>query len=416
MSDLGAMMAKRKTTTLLMGIFTFCAMYCVFGDSLKRYYRPVGLKSSVSEYREGIRAAETMEAKAAESPEALRDWILKTGAETPLIHSKWYVDLWGEKYPEWTRQKRAEREFGRALLERLDEMAPEIPEMKDSVTRARTAGVLFDLAEWLRKEPGYGNAWLDYRLQDLGAVCMAYLIADLSFPDEQLRGLMKGIVEPSNIVRWQIDVVNVEAPGSPFSHGNPGAMLNIPENQWYKGYHRCKQWAGDHDLGKTFKMKRELLPKRLAFFVDAPLPKPWTTLNIWDLKWHQRLVLGWYSINIPHIQDFFTYRMTVGAFPTEPPPRWKLRGGDLPGHPGFEALDAALDHAYPRELNYPGGAALVYYDVIHNMLLAEDEHRVQMANMHRAWMIEHNVGSPAKPKDPGNPDEIPSGNDTERHD
>jgi len=110
------LMTIPKKRLLIIAALSLCAMYCVIGDSLKRYYRPVGLKSSVSEYREGIRAAETMEAKAAESLEALRDWILKTGAETPLIHSKWYVDLWGEKYPEWTRQKRAEREFGRALL------------------------------------------------------------------------------------------------------------------------------------------------------------------------------------------------------------------------------------------------------------------------------------------------------------
>ena len=132
---------------------------------------------------------------AQKGPAALLEYIRETGENAPLIYSQWYVDRLAVQNPKKAETEQARREFGRVVLQSLENMAPLLRSPADGQTRQEAAATLLGLADWFGEQPGYGNALLFSRLQDLATVPLAYLIADMSYPETNLVAMSARLVD-----------------------------------------------------------------------------------------------------------------------------------------------------------------------------------------------------------------------------
>lgn len=301
-----------------------------------------------------IEQAQRLTTFAQKGPAALLEHIRETGEGAPLIYSQWYVDRLAVKNPKRAGTEQAWREFGRVLLQSLENMAPALRSAADAQTRQEAATTLLDLADWFGEQPGYGNALLFSRLQDLATVPLAYLIADLSYPETNLVAMSARLVDFPDEVKRNALVLNRESPEPifdvpPTAKSSAGvwnvkekaavadSVVNPLERAWYRKVTDIRKWQKDHDKQRGLpegKRHRDAVPEALAFFVDdeygAKAPKPFTTLNQWDGKYHRRLFLGLGGHNIGDVNAFLLFRQKVGSFPTNPPSWWKPGDGVFP--------------------------------------------------------------------------------------
>lgn len=337
---------------------------------------------------------------AQKGPAALLEYIRETGESAPLIYSQWYVDRLAVKNPKKAETEQARREFGRVVLQSLENMAPSLRSPADAQTRQEAAATLLDLADWFGELPGYGNALLFSRLQDLATVPLAYLIADLSYPETNLVAMSARLVDFPDEVKRNARVLNTESPEPifdipPTAKSSVGvwkvmekakiadSVVNPLERAWYRKVSDIRKWQKDHDKQRGLpegKRDRDSVPEALAFFVDdeygAKAPKPFTTLNQWDGKYHRRLFLGLGGHNIGDVKAFLLFRQKVGSFPTNPPSWWKPGDGVFPT-PTSAAFDEAWAPFRSEYAGQDGPAARVYDAVQSNSFYDEDTRKAK---------------------------------------
>jgi len=301
-----------------------------------------------------IEQAQRLTTFAQKGPAALLEYIRETGESAPLIYSQWYVDRLAAKNPKKAQTEQARREFGRVVLQSLEDIAPTLRSPADAQTRQEAATMLLDLADWFGEQPGYGNALLFSRLQDLATVPLAYLIADLSYPETNLVAMTARLVEFPDEVKRNAQVLNIEAPEPIFDVPSTAkssvgvwkvmerakiadSVVNPLERAWHRKVTDIRKWQKEHGKQSGLpegKRQRDAVPEAWAFFVDdeygAEAPKPFTTLNQWDGKYHRRLFLGLGGHNISDVKAFLLFRQKVGRFPTDPPSWWKPGDGAFP--------------------------------------------------------------------------------------
>ena len=258
------------------------------------------------------------------------------------------------KNPKKAETEQARREFGRVVLQSLEDIASGLRSLADAQKRQQAVATLLDLADWFVEQPGYGNAVLFSRLQDLATVPLAYLIADLSYPETNLVALSARLVDFPEEVKRNARVLNTESPEPifdvpPTAKSSVGvwkvmekakiadSVVNPLERAWYRKVADIRKWQKEHDKQRGLpegKRDRDAVPEALAFFVNdgygAKAPKPFNTLNQWDGKYHRRLFLGLGGHNIGNVKTFLLFRQKVGSFPTNPPSWWKPGDGVFP--------------------------------------------------------------------------------------
>lgn len=347
-------------------------------------------------------------------PEALLRHVRETGMRAPTIHSQWYVDRLAESEPERVEAEQAGREFGRSLLEALESTAPTLREPADSAARQAAAETLLDLADWFGEAPGYGNALIFSRLQDMATVPLAYLVADLSFPEAELAAMLDRLVDYPEEVRRNARVLNEESSTTLFKvpQDVPSCVgvwktkdrerivngICLPlENAWNAGAAKVVQWQGKHggDSGMPAgKQIRDAVPAELAFFVDdssEARTKPATVLNLWDRKHHRSLFLGLGGHNIRDTRILFLFRQLVGGFPTEPPTWWQP--GDLSFPTPGSAAFYVVWQPYWSEYGPQNGTAARMYEAVKNAAFYDEDTR--RSKLHKA--LERNAGGGVGP-------------------
>lgn len=289
---------------------------------------------------------ERMIEAARKGPAELLAHVRETKTPSPLIYSQWYVDRLAAKDPQRGKTEQAHREFGRVVLQSLEALAPTLTAPADTQTRQATAVMLLDLADWFGEPSGYGNAFIFIRLQDLATVPLAYLIADLSYPEASLTTMVGRLVEYPDEVKRHVRALNVEAPEPIFEvptgirscagvwrseerNKLADRIVGPLERTWLSKLGEVRAWQQEHKTRAkrpTGKESRDELPESLAFFVDDDFsvgPGGATTLSEWDKKRHQRLWVGLTNWNIRHVKGFLLFRQKIGGFPTTPPSWWK---------------------------------------------------------------------------------------------
>lgn len=294
-------------------------------------------------------------------PEML-DIASDKGIGAPKINSKYYAELIARQEPALAPLEQAKRTFGLNVARRLDEMAAELQRQSTSELRAEQAAQLLDLATWFETEKGYGNYFLVIRCENLAAVPLAYLTADLGFPMEKITALRNRVMPKDEEREFRKTVLNSEAP-SPFIGELTGSQSERDEQMqiaWSKGWHAMSDWFQARNININH-WKRSDLPESLAFFLDESPKGPKTTVESWNMDRHAGLVNGFRDVSFQNLEGFMKYRELVGKFPTEPPAWWK------PDDKLLSATDAAFMNAWEpfRREHGPqyGPAALVYGEV-----------------------------------------------------
>ena len=322
---------------------------------------------------------------------------------SPQIHSAWYVSELPKQQvgkSDWERQK---RQFGRRLVETLEQTSKDVLELKDAAGRERAAAMLLDLSEWIAQTPGYGNMLLFNRCQDMATVPLAHLIADLSYPEAKLDAFMARLRTWEDMVGMSADALNSELPVPIFvaGKGSDSAEMQRPvevstwhnldevrrpiKMTWQTGASQVYTWVKEnlpqYTMSRGEKV-RQALPANLRFYCDDELfgPEAGTTLRRWEVKFHTGFVAGLGGWNPNHIRYLLLFRKKVGKFPAEPPAWWK---------PGDRSLDtpvkAAFEQAWqPFRMQFGpiyAAAALVYEEVASNTFYDQDtrDNRLQQA-------------------------------------
>jgi len=310
---------------------------------------------------------------------ALVDHIEDTQMQPPLIYSKWYVDRLAETDPDRAKLEYAWRTFGRNLLERLEAMSNDILSMSKNSEREVVAEALLYLANWFRSRPGYGNAFLYSRCQDLATVPLAHLIADLEYPEDKLEILVGRLRHYEEDYDFFAQALNTESPETIFSAARSGSAIERSQPMakvWAKGGQKILKYRkqeGENDIYEQSAARRKTLPEDVQFYCDDRGKRrsrsEYTTLARWDRKEHHQLVLGLGTHNPKRVKNLYRFRLKVGAFPTEVPAWWDE------GDPHFKtSLQAAFEMAWkPYRSEFgPSIAAEVLESVLGNTFFDHD--------------------------------------------
>jgi len=255
----------------------------------------------------------------------LLETVSRESMAVPMINSKYFVERIVKKEPALAPLERAKRAFGYKVAQALDGVATNVQKKASSDERVLQAEQLLNLGAWLKTQIGYGNYLLFSRCENLTAVPLAYLIADLSFPLEKITVLRNRITSSSEDREFRRTVLNREAP-KPYIDplvGTDSEQDDQMQMVYYKQWNIMVDWFEAHKVTRG-NWKRSALPDDLAFFLDESPSGLKTTVGSWNIDRHSSaLVNGIYDKNIKHIDYFFTYRQLVGKFPTTPPKWWK---------------------------------------------------------------------------------------------
>lgn len=284
------------------------------------------------------------------------------GTPAPLIYSQWWVDLITD--PKQKPVEQQQRELGRQIALKLDEEAQRLPKLTTAKDREAALKFLLDLTDWLAASHGYGNLFLLNRSQNLAAVPLAYLTAELSYPANQIEIWLSRFKGIQNQIAVRIEVLNRELGKEYFKdreYNVSGAKKRLWES--YGGEETFKTNGLEYFWSEGLKVivaqrtakklkwpfpeatDRPSLPKQEAFFVDdeyAELEAPHTTTNLWDSKHHHRILggLGGEGL-LKDIRYLLLFRQQVGHFPTKPPAWWKEGDSSY-----YSATDAAFSIAW----------------------------------------------------------------------
>jgi hypothetical protein len=267
------------------------------------------------------------------------------GTPAPLIYSQWWVELITD--PKQKPVEQPQRDLGRQIALKLDEEAQRLPKLTTAKDRESALKFLLDLTDWLTSSHGYGNLFLSNRSQNLAAVPLAYLTADLSYPASQIEVWLSRFKGVQNQVAVRIEVLNREL-GKEYFKAREYNISEAKKRLWEEyGGEETFQTTGleylwfeslkavEQQTAKKLKRRyyeaiaadRSSLPKQEAFFLDDEARllslQPYTTTIWWNLKQHYNVLLGIGGERLlREIRYLWLFRQQVGHFPTAPPAWW----------------------------------------------------------------------------------------------
>lgn len=289
----------------------------------------------------------------------------------PKINSQYYAGRIAFLEPTLAPLEQAKRAFGLKVAQSLDRIATEIQVQTTSEQRAKQATQLLDLADWFRAQKGYGNYIIIIRCENLTAVPLGYLTADLTFPMGEITALRKRIASRQEEREIRRTVLNSEAP-KPFIDALTGPQSQQDDQMqiaWGNQWHAMADWFKARNVSIDH-WKRLDLPEDLAFFLDESPNGPKKTSGSWEYDLHASLVNGFRDKNIENIDGFAKYRELVGKFPTEPPEWW------TPNDKLHTAVEAAFLEAWePHRHNHGAlyGVAVIVYEQVTSGSLKDSE-------------------------------------------
>lgn len=272
--------------------------------------------------------------------------LLSTAAannwSAPAIPSRWSMQhvLPVEERP----VAEAARGFGAAFLDAIDAMVPAMQSEQGASLQARVE-TLLDAAYWVGGTNGYGNQILAGRARDVAVVGLARMTVDESVAVAIIRALFDRTEAPFDAASIRAAVLNAEAGAGIFPAGATatdadlqqvwriGVARNIldhrrqeptpsgtpgPGRQWFAGV------LADIRQGLSAAGVDPDQPNpNAAFFSDdiKGCPEPATTKRCWDHKWHNALLLQWWTGNRDALDLVLQFREKVGSFPTVPASR-----------------------------------------------------------------------------------------------
>jgi len=258
-------------------------------------------------------------------------FVRANAVESPRIYSRWYVETRVVKrQPDRVPLEEAKRSFGLQFAKALELEAKRVQSITDNTQRKQTTLDLLELGEWIAHGGvGYGNACLQERCMDIATVPLAPLVADLSYPIEEVRGVLGKFPLAKEVYKYLVEVLNQEG-GRPvlpsLKHERKEEISEQIHAVWGTQAQRIGKWLEKHPEydslpfdEQVIRLQKEL-PEELVLFCDDEFHGTRTVVTTWDVKWHKRLC-GYDSQNLSLLRDLLLFREKVGHFP-ETPPKW----------------------------------------------------------------------------------------------
>ena len=360
-----------------------------------------------------LEQARTLASQAEKDIFAISNYIANEKVPSFSIYSQWYVDRLAKKDPIRGELEQARRDFGTKLITTLEAWAKNETLPVTSQEREKQALALLYLSEWIGQKPGYGNALLFVRTQDLASVPIGHLIADLSYPESKLPPLVDRLLYEADATDILIRSLNVESGEHRFTLPVPcpsvagifdsekrGKIYFAKKEQsnfiWHKNMRRIMQiWESRPDWKKhngyfspdiSWKIRDEL-PEDLQFFADDEHPQGMEAgMGIdymWPRKFHKQLLLG-FQLRAAAIKGFLLFRQCVKKFPTTPPPSWYPGKDNIIDTPIKAAFEVAWrPFAKGEFLNYHAcGYAARCYEAIRDNKFYDYGTQRRMENEH----------------------------------
>lgn len=248
------------------------------------------------------------------------DSVIKGNWKSPHIPSRWHVDRISDSQHKMIDE--AAREMGATMADTLNELPAKLQSITDNQVLYRYASSLLRLSQWCGEGEGYGNLFLAQRCLDLGAVITARLAADLAFPISECRLLFHNLDAPWASLESRMKVLNTDAQAEIFR----GTSQEDLEATWSSGV-VLKREADNPELIEIHmryrvraKLKSPEIMSNLPFFddVDFATVKNRTLVGMWNLKWHEGIVLGLELQNVTKARALIQFRDIVGSFPDKP--------------------------------------------------------------------------------------------------
>lgn len=249
----------------------------------------------------------------------------------PKIHSAWYVKNLKGKGKNLLKEQE-KRNFGLQFAKNLTKLSLESRSIKDPKKLESIANSMFYAIKWLGTKQGYGNIFLQNRAQNIGAIAVAKLACDLSYPLEKVKSLAKEIDWSWNNPKNRRKILYEEF-GEKYFKKN--SKFKITES-YFKGDTRKYNWYSDKSQKyiqaaidkEWFALNREAnddtkrKKNKILSIVYGDDFKGFYSADIpefsWDLRWHNRIRQGFGTHLVPkQLNSLLGYRKIMGFFPTK---------------------------------------------------------------------------------------------------
>ena len=200
--------------------------------------------------------------------------LAASGQTAPLIPSQWWIDRLEDGPQKQLEQSR--HDFGTQLVSTLDKEVEHLKTLNTSAQREEAVEHLLDFSGWLAR-PGYGNLFLHARAQSLAAIPLAYLTADLSYPEAEIEAFLGRFRNYNREADVQVEVLNRELGEARFTVTTNKAPL--VQEMWLDAIwgdgmiDDVRQWREEQAVDSRLSdlEVRSRMPKKVAFFVDQYL-------------------------------------------------------------------------------------------------------------------------------------------------
>lgn len=243
-----------------------------------------------------------------------------TPKTAPHIHSQYWLMLIPEANIALRQYEQEKREFGLDMIGQLERYAKQKIDIKDISALEQRVHELLAIADWLKKEPGYGNFILKRWAEDMASTTISKLAVNNDFPVSDAWSLLRRIDTPQANAKMQISILNEESPDqyTPPSGNLPDKILREIGRQW--GTHRAS-------AVQTFKTKFSMqhaprfseafvLDPSLAFYMHDTDRTSASLKALWNHKDHEEVCVFGMFCKIPEmVERILKFREAAGEIP-----------------------------------------------------------------------------------------------------
>lgn len=290
----------------------------------------------------------------------LLDEVERQSWKAPVIPSRWHTEN-----VSLTERKPIDidaRELGKKLAKLLDESASKIQKLTVGKELYEMTVRLLDLSEWCASTDGYGNLLLAQRSLDIGAVGVARLAVDLSFPEERIDSLLSRMNPTWMSAHTSQKILNNDAGAKIFESSDREEMTRT----YGSGYRFLQEERNPSLLVQRQKnpqqwhlVKSEEIMSNLSFFdkVRIGQVRPVTLVRLWNDNWHLRIITGLELQSVRKAKALAAFRSAIGEFPekpvfTEKQLRERERGAAAAAKAGLKVVSMEEIYASPQEAGF----------------------------------------------------------------
>ena len=243
-----------------------------------------------------------------------------TTTKTPRIHSQYWLMLIPETNIALRQYEQEKRDFGLDIIGQLERYAKQKIDIKDIPALEQRVQELLAIAEWLKKESGYGNFILKRWAEDMASTTISKLAVNNDFPVSEAWSLLRRVDAPQANAQMQISIINEESPDQYTIPRGESAESIVREigNQWSSRRASAVQALKKKCAQKTAPQFSEAFSHdpRLAFYMKDINRANASLRTRWNDKDHEEVCVYGMFCKVPQmVERILEFREAAGGIP-----------------------------------------------------------------------------------------------------